>query len=885
MPNKSRLNLRADSVAEVDPACIAAFNNFIDRVDGLQRVGVHMHAKYEAAMNNPRDLEDGTGGPRLVLSFGDRGSSDAVTNWTFLFPNLAGKGKTVSSLHYRKDGAEDVSGGTREPVECVTSDPRKKKAGVDRLREPARDFMRRSSRMVNSMSFGALFGDPVEGLGGMASARDVADIRKRPKIAETASHRKAMLALVQNAGNAIRMPGAPGPGELGSLRDAAGNASATGRTGASGNEAVDAVASIYKGMEGVLDGTGYCGLDPANPLDRMMAWRVLDGRYEVVQMLRDNGPSNGGLPAELADRVTAAMLAADAAGYAPDRAALASKAMGLDALYNALDKADDDIWNAKGSAKSLDIGAYLDDTALQGLLYLSAYKEVQDHGGAYGKAPGGNGRATAVGVLSGGNAPNVYHKLCQARAEKELSDRGLVPAPKGRAYPKTVTGGLVESETRSVTKHMSYRLFREIASGEDPEMPSGAPLGRIYIGPAEKGSLGPVLCDIEPGGRGMRLADVLSGRHGNVLAGLPVLRSLGQDGFSDALINEARDILDKEGGMSTDILALEIRAFTTRRGEGGPLRRFETALRASEAQFLQRQRGGPIEAGVPTQYFYALNHSAGYPSMRYGMTDMGDGIVAEASSMVSGDAPSAAILEYANMDARSKSGKDARSFRVMDYGRQVCIDAYGPPEGGWFGHLSGNSRFYAGHAALLDACRGAGDPWAANDALMLGNCYGIWNESEMESLSDDVLSPGQAGLYRPTCKAEADVIRTCYGYAHGRTVGLPMVQPELQGTPKGFAAALAPALAAEPALRLKVVDILRAASYDEGTLARDPYGDALQILEPPQKEVQEVRAAVDAAQLNAVLESGPMAEVRRINAISDKDGGDGVPGPKTPGEE
>lgn len=864
--------LRVETAADVPPARVQAFNRFIDETAGIPGVDLYLHGTFDAGMNRHRG-NDGVKGPRMCLCLGMR-SAAAVTTWTFAFPDLSGKSSETRSLRYR--GANDPRPdglGRRPAVEAITGDPAHKDFRWHAYMDGApEELMRRTAEAANGMAFFDLFDkDPMESLG---PAIDSGMTREYGALAACVA--RARKCLSQAAADPSRAE------QLG--------------------------ANLYNGFRKVAGGgqilakSGKVLMDGTDPVVRSMAAAFPDHMGETLEKLSamPGGPS----PEELA------MLDAVAAGRkGHDPAAEAYRSMGLASLADSLRRLGDDLAEEGYSAESTDLGAYLDDDGIRGLLYLSAYKCVQDHGGASRILA--SGKSDSVGVLPG--ASNVYYKLCLTRAEsemRELAERATLP-PKGCAYPKLSAAGAGAGSPDRVTAALSYRLFRQEALGEDPDLASSMPAGRIYIGAHADGETGPVLCDYGLDGRdykGVHLQDLMKRpEHRAMLERMPALREAADSGVG--AVQAARDILSKASGQakSLDVAALELAMYKQMRGPGGALARFEAGISGREERFLAAANGYRGEDGMQRtgdgqlRLFTQMKDAvSGYPDIARGKTGFGGVFLRDFEGARSGALD--AVKSYSRTEdallTSPAAAKDAAAFRKADTERMAAAAAYGEPSAGWGHMLEAASPAAAEHArAMRSFARAFGHPgasdeerkalaYAQNDYMVLCDVYGPRDELQLQSVMSDVSQEGKAhwyGLYRPMDAVEAKALRTCYGYGSSGANAPAAVGLELQGTDQGLAAALFPALREDPSLRPKVRDMLESASLD--TLkpgAPRRYGAALDMIDrlylAPQYTPEQVAPAVEAAEKQA---AGMAALGDLLKRTYGEEGGphDGEPAP------
>ncbi len=864
----NRSPLRAQTTADVPLARVQAFNRFIDEASELRNVRIFMHGTFDASLNRHRG-DSGTKGPRLVICLGHP-DARAVTNWTFAFPNLNGKQSSTRSLRYRSDGSPRADGlGPRPAVEAITGDPKEGKAGQSYMPAEQDALAKRAALAVNGMPFFDLFDkDPMESL---AAAIDAGGNREFDALAACVQRTRKCLA--QAAADPSR-------------------AEALG-------------ANLYAGFRKVASGgqilakSGKVLMDGTDPVVRAMASAFPDHMGESLQKLATlpGGPSEQEL----------SMLDAVAVGRAgADPAAEAYQAMGLGALYDALSRANADFEANGCSAEAADLGQYLDGEAMRGLLYLSAYKCVQDHGGTHDL--NAKGKADAVGVLP--KAENVYYKLCMTRADGEIQ-RNIEDAnlqPKGCAYPKLSARSAGTGSPDRMSNALSYRLFRCEAAGEDPDLASGLPAGRFYIGAHAAGEAGQVLCDIGDR-KGVPLQDLMKDDGpGSPLRSMPALSEAAHAGVGAVQI--ARTMLKDAGGEALDVAVLEMCLYRKMRGPGGPLSRFEQGIAARESAYLEAANGyigsdgkAVMKDGQLRLFTQMRQAVSGVPDIASGSTGFGNIFRCRFERCVGFSEHTRELFCLAE-DAPSKpaDAKYAAAFRKMDAERSSVQERYGIPEGSWEEHMLQASPGAAEHArdmaafasALADASRTADErsalAYAQNDYMVLCDVYGAVSAERLRSVMDDVAQEGSHnwfGLYRPMDAVEATALRDCYGITPTTSgVEPPTVPLVQQGTPEGFAAALFPALQRYPELRDRVYGQLESASLDRSTDPGDmKYGAAMDMIrrlgDTPQYTPDQVAPAVQAAEHRASERMAALGSLLKRTYGEDGD----TPDPKDAGRD
>lgn len=880
-----KTNLQASLAAEVRPACTHAFNRLFKEVEALSCASIQTSGTFYASSN--KALPDSQAAGRLIIGFGSP-AGRGVTNYTFRFPDLSANGKSARtrSMRYRADGSKNPNGAPRGAVEVFRSVPSDGPDGVEESKPEAGAIMAETAHTANAMSFGCLFTDPLGGLAPLADRTAIMD--GSAVFAEADAYRRCAGSFVAGLAR-CGMEQDPG-------------------------KRVAAVKALYDSYSGVLDGGSAGPMDGSSAIDRQAAWHVLADREAVVESFRGDPRA-----AKACEFASAAMSMADAVpGVPPDEDDLAWRGMGLGRLLSALKAGDAAALGAGGDGRVVNFSNLLaEHGASEGLMYLSAYKECRDHGGAAGKLPDGSDGPT--GILESGT--NIYHKLCSTRAKAELRASAIRQAApqQGACYLKT-RGGMTSGESDARCEaYMSYRFLRHLALGDPLDGMSSAPVWSMGFAPVEntskKSGASPIsVTQVLPDGRrSVRLLSDLvhdAQAGGSSLDLLPSLAEAARNGQAENIGKWARELCKKSGG-TTDILDLEIKSFTVLRGSVGPLSKYDARLRIMESDYIRAQEEPPGSGDgrpkAPQVYTYMREHAAGYPSARYGSCRFGSGIMAEIEASGAGSLREALARNgITNQVPRTRPGQTAASFRKMDMDRDAVVSFLGiSPDGSteWPQALSEAGRgFYHDYNGALDrwgqVMLHSSAPseakmsaaWRQNDFMVLTDCYGLWGGDVLRGLQSNVddMHGGKEpdGLYRPQNKAEADAIRTAYGYkgaAHNLGIQPSVIPFGLQGTTEGLMATLSPALEACPDIYPDIVLPFLDMSLDEGTKASDPARDALEALSAvrphAQHTVSEVREATSAAVTDAV---------RRMNekvAITfPDDGGGSGSGRSVPGE-
>lgn len=559
----------------------------------------------------------------------------------------------------------------------------------------------------------------------------------------------------------------------------------------------------------------------------------------------------------------------------PVMADLAYRAMGLDALYGALEDASGRI--AADPDFQPDLADYLDPgtddgrRALRGLACLSAYKEIRDHGGIDVKDDAGR---RVIGVdMDDPRSAQVYDRLANTRAMAELYQAGLSRAEGARsgivpaACVQSTFAGIAKETGKApdvrVDNSLLYRFYRCAMLGEDPDMPSGAPEMTLSTAAhvEDLASLSPndILIsskDLPPEADGMPFAAAATkamadpgGAYGRLFSKFPAMDYyMSLPGGSHKLEQMAVSRLQGSGGKPVDGLALEAEIFANDKTKLCNLRKGGASAgemaRQYVANFVDAHEKSP-------QLLRCLDASVGVPDFSRGTSKFGECAMLDLKGPGGLIYPGSASGEGGNNPART-----ARAFRKADAEREAARGLFERETGLLPGSMQEIGRRMAGSGAMgafnhfMDVCGYVGrtDKIAAammqNDFIVLSDCYHIKSGSGLAALSQDVqaMYAGEAPeagqfLYRPRSRAEASALGAIYDN-RGPDWKDACVPDNFQGSRDGFLQAAWRGAAGNPERLALGAAKLEAAALDLDTLDDARYSDLIAALNGPQKSVK-----------------------------------------------
>lgn len=552
---------------------------------------------------------------------------------------------------------------------------------------------------------------------------------------------------------------------------------------------------------------------------------------------------------------------------------MAYRAMGLDALYDALT----DVNNRISSDPDYipDLAEYLDPDsgpgrrALRGLACMSAYKEARDHGGIDVMDDAGK---HIIGIdLDNPRTAQVYDRLVNTRPYAELYQASLDRAEQSRAgiapfacVQSTFAGIAKETDKAPdvrVDNSMLYRFYRCIMLGEDPDMPSGAPDLELsvadHVEDLGRMSANDILIDsrdLPKGMGGMPFGAAVSkamsdpdGSYGKLFSKFPAMDYyMSLPGGSRSLEQLAITKLQSSDGKDIDGLVLETSIFEKEKKKLCALTRNNLSAGQMGAQFVQNfvdtHKRSP-------QLLRSLDASIAMPDFSRGVSKFGQCVILDLKD--SGDL---IYPGWARGEGGNNATRTARAFRKADAERTAACSLYArstglpagtmPQAGAYLSERGGTGIFNK----FMDACYEIGqeDPVKAammqNDFIVLSDCYKIKSESGLAKLSVDVQgvysgdAPGQS-LYRPKSRAEASALGAIYD-SHGYDWKNAAVPDMLQDSPDGFLQAAWRGAEGQTHGVLPGSKKLEAFALDSDTLDDAKYYNLIERLNGPPKSIK-----------------------------------------------
>ena len=480
---------------------------------------------------------------------------------------------------------------------------------------------------------------------------------------------------------------------------------------------------------------------------------------------------------------------------------VASQAMGLEGLYASLESINKQM--VANPDYKPDMSIYMDpDTdagrvALRGLMSLAAYKQVKDRGGMDLIDEHGD---PVVAVTPANHM--VFEKLVYARGDMDERNRPLAEAEAGRSgicaihsVQKTFAGinspdGAKPDELRG---HQKYRLTRAALLGEDPDMPSGAPVFKLSAAKGEDLSkLNErsimVSSDLFPDAiKRVPLETFLDSgldspdsEFGQVLRALPAMKYAAERvGGIGTLGAMAAKQLQSSGGEPVDGLCLEMAAFQSDKACKGIMRKKGSDGLTGDDLCAQFQVNAKAARDPAPNLMRNIYEAVGRPDFATGQMSIGAKYKADLSNEGGYD------LSAPDVGCNTRAASAAKVFRAMDKERTAFVDAaYGAsgiaPKNMGEAEDAFPSQYSAGmYKRLLSEYRDEQqkDPergsMMLNDFIVMAECYGISDATHLRMLGSDIRDAyngtGSIGYYRPADGVEHEVLREAYAKGGGES--------------------------------------------------------------------------------------------------------------------
>ena len=489
----------------------------------------------------------------------------------------------------------------------------------------------------------------------------------------------------------------------------------------------------------------------------------------------------------------------------PRMTRMATQAMGLDALYDALEALDRKMAKEPGCrpdlAEALDPETPEGRRALRGVMCLSAYKSIRDRGGLDVVDEHGT---EVVGVTR--DNYQVFDRMAYTRADAErraealasveASRDGIVPI---RCVQKTfagIQGGTGSAPEKRIDRHMQYRFFRSAVLGEDPDMPSGMPKMRLM--PREGADMerlsGSDIMAWMPGVKsGPSLAPFMgvvgaaldnpNGPYGQMLRDMPAMKAMAaRPGGADALENLAVSQIQAAGG-EVDGALIEMAAFLDKANRKGMGRE----LRATQALCDDFQRNYQDRVSKAPNLMRSIEEAVGRPEFSAGCASFGHCWLADMSD--TGAVPEQPAPGECDSGSGSSIGRSASAFMTEDAKRRYALK-YTKQEAGVDAasmdevEASLQARSAPSiYKAMLSDCMAAqkDDPvrgsMMLNDAIVLTSCYNAYDAYGLDIVKGDLKAAydgGEPRLYRPVDRAQDAAMGEVYKQAGGGALEMAM---------------------------------------------------------------------------------------------------------------